>query len=90
MIHATLSPSTTHDENDTSDARGFAARIPGMSPERSRRGVLIANPRAGSGAAERGAGTLARRIAALGFDLEVAITERPGHATELEPGSGGA
>ena len=81
----TLAGLIAHDADDTSDAhqRDTPARIDGMSPERSHRGILIANPRAGRGAGERGAGALARQIADLGFDVEVAITERPGHATDL-------
>ncbi len=54
-----------------------------MSEARSRRGVLIANPRAGRGGRARGASALARQLAELGFDVDVATTARGGHATEL-------
>jgi len=54
-----------------------------MTHERNRRGILIANPRAGRGGGERGAEALARRLDGLGFDIELAATARSAHATEL-------
>jgi YegS/Rv2252/BmrU family lipid kinase len=44
---------------------------------------LVVNPRAGAGRAGRALGDMVRALADVGFDVEVHVTERPGHAGEI-------
>lgn len=45
--------------------------------------ALILNPAAGGGRAGKAADSAVKRLGAMGFDVELLVTESPGHATEL-------